>query len=253
MHEASLHEDNSFITLTYDRDHLPQGGTLIKKHYQDFMKRTRKRHTGRNIKYFHCGEYGDENRRPHYHAILFGLAFPDQVFYKTSKDGSLLYQSEELQKLWPFGFSTVGEVTFESAAYVARYAMKKLTFYGEDAYEHIDLDTGEVTRLQHEYTTRSLKPAIGKLWLKEFKDEVYSSDSVTMRGREMKPPKYYDRCLEVQDIDAYTAIKEARKKQALLHGQDSTTRRLRDREIVKLAQISTLTRTLDDSADHGGI
>lgn len=260
MHEASLHAENAFITLTYSPENLPPGGTLQKKDFQDFIKRLRRKYPARCVgvgadgkkifegktKYFHCGEYGERNRRPHYHALLFGLDFPDKVLFKNSADGSAIYTSEILQRLWPAGFCTTGAVTFESAAYVARYVMKKIT--GEPAkahYENIDLETGEIIDRLPEYTTMSLKPAIAKDWYKQFKSDVYPSDQVILRGMPMKPPKFYDRLLELEDPEARAAIRERRMKDAVRREADNTSRRLRDREVVKLAQINQLKRELE--------
>lgn len=246
VHEAQLHEDNAFITLTYSPENVPYGGTLIKKHFQDFMKRVRKKHDGQRLSYFHCGEYGERTRRPHYHALLFGLDFPDKVLFRKSQDGSQIFTSDRLSALWPLGFSTTGAVTFESAAYVARYVMKKIT--GDDAekhYEVIEPETGEVMRLLPEYTTMSLKPAIAKSWFAEFKGDAYPSDFVVLRGQKMKPPKFYDRLLELEDPEALALVKARRIEEALLRQGDSTTARLLVREEVKRAQIQNLKRGIE--------
>ena len=110
VHEASLYEKNCFLTLTYDEDHLPKDGSLHKIHFQRFIRRWRKawKLKPRELRYFHCGEYGDENRRPHYHAIIFGHDFSeDREFLKNSGDGKL-YVSPRLQKLWDYGFHANG-------------------------------------------------------------------------------------------------------------------------------------------------
>jgi hypothetical protein len=125
VHEAYGHEDNAFITLTYAPEHLPHDVSLNISHFQKFMKRLRKAISPKLVRFFHCGEYGELNQRPHYHACLFGYDFPDKVLY-TIRDECRLYRSPMLEKLWPMGFATVGDVTFESAAYVARYITKKL-------------------------------------------------------------------------------------------------------------------------------
>lgn len=245
VHENQLHADSAFITLTYAPEKIPHGGTLIKKDWQDFAKRLRKKAV-RRISYFHCGEYGEQSRRPHYHALLFGFDFADKKPFKKSKDGSDIYTSELLLELWGKGFCTTGAVTFESAAYVARYVMKKIT--GEAAekhYQSIDPETGEVHRLLPEYTTMSLKPAIAKGWYSDFRSDVYPSDFMVLRGQKMKPPKYYDRLLEIEDPEAHAAIKARRTEEALLRQGDSTSSRLRVREQVKLAQISHLKRGLE--------
>ena len=99
--------------------------SLNYKHFQDFMKRLRKSHSG--VRFYMCGEYGEDFSRPHYHALLFNCSFPDRKKHSTGDSGSVIYTSEALSKLWPFGFSSIGDVTFESAAYCSRYIMKKVT------------------------------------------------------------------------------------------------------------------------------
>ena len=131
VHEASLHKENCFITLTYNDEHLPEHGHLIYRDFQLFMKRLRKR-TGVRVRFYMCGEYGENFGRPHFHACLFGYNFPDLVRWKAGK--STLYRSKLLESLWTDGYSSVGEVSFESAAYVARYILKKVT--GDDAEAH---------------------------------------------------------------------------------------------------------------------
>lgn len=127
MHECSLYESNLFLTLTYSDEHLPHRGVLVKRHFQLFMKRLRKHFANRLIRFYHCGEYGSLTQRPHYHAILFNVDFPDRVLHSKNGRGESLYESATLAKLWPYGQATYGEVTFESAAYCARYCVKKVT------------------------------------------------------------------------------------------------------------------------------
>lgn len=260
LHESQLHQDNCFLTLTLDDDHLVDrhwtgrtrkngdpvlGGTLLKKHWQDFMKRLRKKFPGRKLGYFHCGEYGDQERRPHYHAVMFNLDFEDKIFWQT-RNGHPLYISETLSKTWGMGHCSIGAVTFESAAYVARYVCKKITGQMADAhYTVVDHDTGEIFRLLSEYTTMSLKPAIAKTWGEKFLQEVYSTDSVVVRGKEMKPPRIYDRLLETADTARYEILKEDRLSRARERSQDSTPERLKVREEVKISQMQTLKREIE--------
>ncbi len=244
VHEASLYESNCFLTLTYSDQFLPRGGTLVKKHFQDFMKRLRRRFPEATIRYFHCGEYGERLRRPHYHACLFNFDFVDRTFLKDS-NGSRLYTSRVLDDVWGLGFCTIGDVTFESAAYVARYIMKKVT--GDRAAEHyssVDQFTGELSFLLPEYTTMSRRPGIAREWYEQFSEEVHENDSVVIRGREMKPPRFYDSIFEIDDPVEYERLKEERRK-SISVGENSPER-LAVREQVKLAQISTLNRSLDD-------
>ena len=134
MHEAQMHEKNCFITLTYDDAHLPGDRSLHYRDFQLFIKRLRKRYPGRRIRYYMAGEYGENFGRPHWHACLFGIDFDDKSLWKRTSANSLLYRSADLELLWPFGYSSIGDVTFESAAYVARYIMKKVT--GKNADQH---------------------------------------------------------------------------------------------------------------------
>ena len=142
-HEAQMHEKNCFITLTFSDEHLPEDRSVDVRHFQLFMKRLRKRY-GDGIRFFHCGEYGDHFGRPHYHACIFNHDFEDKKIWKQSGSGEIIYRSASLEELWPYGYSSVGEVTFESAAYVARYITKKVT--GDPAqehYEYIDPKSGK--------------------------------------------------------------------------------------------------------------
>lgn len=123
VHEASMHDLNCFLTLTYANEHLPQDFSLDITAYQQFLKRLRS-HVGSPIKFFGCGEYGDQDDRPHYHFLIFGWR-PSDLKLHTEKNGIKTYTSEKLGKLWPYGFNTVGELTYKTAAYCARYILKK--------------------------------------------------------------------------------------------------------------------------------
>jgi len=85
MHEAKCYDENCFVTLTYDNDHLPPDGSLNHKHFQDFMKRLRKHYSGRTIRYYMCGEYGENMGRPHYHAVFFNLRFATNSTSKAAE------------------------------------------------------------------------------------------------------------------------------------------------------------------------
>lgn len=236
VHEASLYDQNCFITLTYDDEHLPSSGSLDVRHFQLFMKRLRKRF-GSGIRFFHCGEYGEQLRRPHYHACLFNFDFPDKKLWKIS-EGNRLYTSAilhsgEVSDLWPFGYCIIGDVTFQSAAYVARYIMKKIT--GENQDEHYQ-------GIKPEYITMSRRPGIGKGWFDKYKGDVFPGDYVVMNGKKVFVPKFYDGLLEHDNKNLHTELKGNRLKNALKHSDNNTLRRLRDREQVKNAQTRTLFR-----------
>lgn len=188
-----------------------------------------------------CGEYGDNLARPHYHAILFGYDFNDKKPWDNN-----LSTSQELETTWQKGFCTTGQMTFESAAYCARYALKKI--YGDKAYEHyqtVDLITGQIYQLQTEYAEQSRNPGIGKSWYDQYKNDLFPRDECIINGRIMKPPKYYTTIYQKEEPQQYEQIQQARKRFFGQHKQDTTWQRLIDREQVKNAQIQNLNRKLE--------
>lgn len=241
MHEAQMHERKAYLTLTYDDQHLPPGASLRHRDYQLFMKRLRKG-TGLQIRYYMAGEYGEHTQRPHYHAALFGIDFPDRKIHKKNHRGDMLYTSKELEKYWPLGFNTIGEVTFESAAYIARYIMKKVN--GDPAekhYETIDEHTGEIIQRIPEYNRMSLKPGIGATWLQKFYTDVYPEGKVLVRGHLTKPPRYYDNKAHAWDMED---IQYTRHLEAQRTAHDNTPARLATKEVVAKARVSLLKRKL---------
>lgn len=249
LHESQLWPDNIFVTLTYDEQNLPNNNSLVKSHHQDFIKRLRKKYcpqidpiTGKTyykkIRYYHCGEYGEETHRPHYHTLIFNHDFEDKQLY-SERQGQRLYVSEALEKLWGKGFCTIGEVTFESAAYVARYIMKKIN--GEDQADHylaLEPITGEIHPIIPEYTTMSRRPGIGAGWYKKYKTDVYPHDYVVVNGKKMKPPRYYDSLLESDNKGEFDKLKSDRRKAALLDAENQTYERLIVREKVSKARMN---------------
>ena len=245
MHEAEMHDQNCFITLTFDQANLEKRSnplSLDVSEYQRFMKRLRKRF-GKNIRFFHCGEYGDKNKRPHYHAIIFGLDFKDKKLW-TNRDGNKLYTSEALQELWPYGFSTIGDVTFQSAAYVARYIMKKWKGDGaEDHYTRWCPLTGEGTTVLPEYCTMSRMPGIGKTWLEKYKSDVYPHDYVVINNHKVKPPRYYDSLLSEEEL-ADLKKKRAEDAPEVIDEYNEAMDRLWVSEEIKIKRLELLIRNL---------
>ena len=250
VHESKSHVVNCVVTLTYDNEHLPKDGNLCYADFQRFMKRLRK-WSPVPIRYFVCGEYGELNKRPHFHAALFGFDFLDKKLCLTSEAGSSQYSSQVLDKLWPLsrpGRSTVGEADFNSFAYIARYAMQKLN--GAIAHvrgtDRVDLRTGEILPLVPEFIHMSLKPGIGRMWVDRFGDsDVFPFDRVVMNGHESKPPRYYDKVLKAKDPERFKQIQFDREDRALLHPEESTARRLEARETVTLARLRKFRREFE--------
>jgi len=231
MHEASLHDENSFITLTYDEDNLPELGSLDKRAFPLFMKRLRKRFSNAKIRYYHCGEYGDSFGRPHYHSLLFGFDFPDKQVDFVRKSLPV-WRSDVLESLWPFGRSEIGSVTFESAAYVARYVTKKITGDAAIGWYSAEEENGNMVTIQPEYSTMSRRPGIGMDWYKQFGKEVYASDSVIVNRKEMKPPRFYDNQFEIDNPSGMAKIKRARID-ALDQNEQRSSRLLIRREVAQ--------------------
>lgn len=266
IHEASLYVDNCFITLTYDDLHLPDDRGLSIKHWKNFMKYLRKefpREKGNGIRFYMCGEYGEETQRPHYHACLFNFDFPDKVHWKNSNDGKhKLYVSPILQRLWPFGYSLIGEVEFESAAYVARYCMKKTTGKNLDKavqkidpftkmecclkpYERFDPLSGEVWEVKPEFTNMSRASGIGKGWYQKFYTDVFPHDFLEIKGKKIPVPKYYTGIYEVTHPDEYPRIKAKRKKTAEKLNEVNPQERLYTQEACLKAKLKLLKRSVE--------
>lgn len=243
MHEASLHESNWFLTLTYSPEHLPPDLSLRKRDFQLFCKRVRKRIGP--FRFFHCGEYGERSGRPHYHACVFGIDFPDKVYFKG--DGpNRLYRSDVLDSLWKLGFVVIGSLTFESAAYVARYILKKVTGdAAEQHYSRVHVDTGEVYSISPEYVTMSRRPGIGREWFQRYGDEVFPADEVISRGFAVRPPRYYDSLLEDAEPSVFDLVKRKRISDLREHAEDLTPERLRVREKCAKARVSRFKRPVD--------
>lgn len=226
MHEAQLHPVNYFATLTYDQDHLPPGGSLRPRDFVLFMKRLRKA-TPHMIRFFQCGEYGERLERPHHHALLFNCPLPDA---RPQYLDSPLMHSRHLEALWGNGHVVLGNVTFNAAAYVARYALKKVT--GPPAEAHY---RGRLP----EYLTMSRRPGIGSTWLQRFKPDVYPHDQVILRGGvRTRPPRYYDNQLPKRELAAL----KLKRIVAARDDPESTGRRLIIREAVTTANVNLYRR-----------
>lgn len=245
MHEAAMHDKNCFITLTYNNENLPKHGMLEYRDFQLFMKRLRKQ--AKNVRFYMCGEYGDKDGRPHFHALLFNWDFPDRVLWKKTGAGERLYRSAILEDLWRYGYSSVGDVTMKSAGYVARYVMKKVN--GDAAKHHYyagyDEDTGECLWAPAEFNRMSLKPGIGQAWFDKFYQDIYPEGKVVLEGgKKVKPPRFYDLKYKALDPDKFEEVQQNRILKALEHRFDNTPERLAVKEEVLKARVKNLVRSI---------
>lgn len=251
-----MHEENSFITLTYNDQHIPDGFDLDYTDFQKFMKRLRKKFHPKKVRFFACGEYGETFTRPHFHACLFGISFNDRLYFKTTKAGAKIYTSKTLDRLWtdssgnPIGYATVGNVDFESAAYVARYTFKKeLGRDGKSHYQFIDPETGEVHDRQPEFVRMSLggrggQGGIGTPFYEKYKADIFPRDICVIQGKEMKPPKFYYKKLKESGDLCFDEIQYNRELKSRRYAEDSTPERLEVREKVLTAKSSLYGRVI---------
>lgn len=261
MHEADMHDMNSFLTLTYDEAHLPEDRSLDKTAFPKFMKRYRKYLGSRKIKSFYCGEYGEETGRPHYHAIIFGHEFGD-IEHVEDTNGNNYYFSPALARLWPFGHHVIGSVTFDSCMYVAKYCIKSVNGdVRKERYTFVDEDTGEIFEVLPEFGHQS--NGIGKEWFERFRTDVWSGKDddfvVTSNGVPSKPPRYYFKKLQewedsqpflvnsrgVVYRNAYSRDIKGRRNTAMRDAaDDNTPARLAAKEAVALAEHNLKRREL---------
>lgn len=232
VHEAKCHDENSFVTLTYAPENLPQGGTLVKDHMQNFMKRLRHHIYPEKVRFYGCGEYGRELDRPHYHILLFGYGFTDKLLHSngTSPDKGV-YTSALLSELWPYGFSTCGSFSPASARYVANYSVKKIL--GPKSESHYK---GKLP----EFALMSRKPGLGYGYLERFPSDMYPKDFFTINGQKYKVPRYYDKVMEKRAPQYMAQIKQKRIEQA----------RENDEGIVRRAYVENVKKTISDRLER---
>lgn len=245
MHEKRLHQRSAFLTLTYSDDNLPPGYQLDKSHLTNFFKRLRHEYekdaNGYTVRYFACGEYGSKTSRPHYHVLLLNQDLPDQKLIKRGTKYNY-YGSARLSELWPYGAHTIGDVSFESAAYTARYCMKK----NQNGKTITDGRTPE-------YIVMSRNPGLGTGYFDKFKDEILSHDSIIVNGFPNALPRFYDDRLAgltgmSEQIGLYTKIElikiKRRRKLTFAARSDNSLRRLRIKEVVMLSKLKQKGETL---------
>ena len=244
QHESLFHDHNSFLTLTYDDAHLPHDYGLDKEHVQLFTKRLRRRIEPTLIRFFACGEYGEQKGRPHYHAIIFGWSPPDGVFLFNSRHGNAIYTSAMLQDTWGMGVCSFGKVTPQSCGYTARYAMKKVRGaddYAADYYHRCSPVDGRMYNVQPEFALMSNRPGIGANFADTYKSDYYPSGFVTVDGKKQAAPRYYlNRLTEEEQHE----VKRLRARGSTQPRSERTMERKIAREGVRNARIQPLKREL---------
>lgn len=241
MLEAKEYKHNYFITLTYSPEKVPINEklgnlTLKPKDLQDFLKRLRKYYeqhfNHQSIRFYACGEYGSTTQRPHYHILGFNLPIFDIIPLKRTKTNDQLYYSPTVEKIWGKGNVWIGEVNWNTCAYVARYIMKKQK--GPEAKQYYE-ENGEVP----EFVRMSRRAGIGQKYFEDNYKQIYNCDEILIQKRNkkgkievqsVKPARYYDKLYDQLEPENMLLIKEARQKQAIenekLRQQRSTKTRL---------------------------
>jgi hypothetical protein len=245
MHEARMHRSNYFVTLTYDNANLPDLGFLVKRDMVLFMKRLRN-FKGAGVRFYGCGEYGELNKRPHYHILLFNVEFEDRKFHSLGKrKGEFYYSSPVLTDIWSKGAVLLGDVTFDSACYVAGYIHKKVTGKAaDDHYSVYDAD-GRIHVRPPEFTNMSRNPGIGTGWYRANRDTTYAHDSVVVNRKLVRPPRFYDTLFADEFVGPTRAfdktplerIKRRRRVLAAILKADNSSRRRRVKEICLLMKL----------------
>lgn len=203
-----------------------------------------------------AGEYGSaqNTRRPHYHALIFGLWPDDAEVLRTTKQGHKVYRSEQIEKLWGKGMTEFGSLTYQSAAYTSRYIMKKINGKRKDEidpttglkhYETVDPITGDIHELTPEFNNMSRRPGIGKEWWENYKSDIYPSDTLHLpNGQAVTPPRYYDILLGSAAPGFLEDLRENRKVKAKKWKKHQTPQRLKAAETIKKQSLNQLKRDL---------
>lgn len=180
--ESYSHDFSSFVTLTYNDDHLRYNdnslyATLQPKDLQNFIKRIRKAYGETRLRFYAVGEYGDKSFRPHYHLALFG--YPSCVRGETRKDRladgrSCCQPCDLLHSKWGFGGIDNARIESGSASYIAGYVTKKLTKASDPRLEG-----------RHpEFSRMSRRPGIGALDIDKIAETIfyYGESALTDSG-----------------------------------------------------------------------
>lgn len=242
MLEARMHEHNTFVTCTYDDEHLPKDLDVSLVESQLFVARLRKA-VGSPLTFMSLGEYGDRTARPHYHYTVFGLKAENLALF-SAKRGNCLYRSASLEAVWGRGNVLVAEATPQTMAYVAGHQLKDLVNVRErqrTGYELVDVNTGELRKRRVPFRTQSNRPAIGKRWFDEFWRDVFVAQdgTVILNGERRAAPRYFWRLLEKQQPELFAKLWAERVlfAESEQFRKEQTPQRLAARALVRSAKI----------------
>lgn len=239
--ESKLYKNNSFITLTYNDEQLPKNQSVNVRDLQLFFKRLRKKLRETKIRYFACGEYGSKTLRPHYHIGLYNYKPKDNKIFKFNKRKDIIYTSNEIEKIWGKGFATVGELTLESAAYIARYTQKKI-------YEKHDEILEKLGR-KKEFILTSRKPGIGLHVVTDVEkfEKIKKNFGIFIKQKNKIVLKNIPRIIrekwkEIDALEYYNAAEKNRLKKQKEWQEKMKKISMSEEEYIKMKNEQTLTR-----------
>lgn len=222
-----------FLTLTWNQEYVPgmvrktgeiiRGAVhqwttgdapevvqiLLQEDMVRFNKRLRKKQEtsdkwGLDLRYFYCGEYGENTGRPHHHGIYYGLEIPD---LKKKRGDNPYFESEEINKIWGMGNVIIAEASPETMAYVAGYVTKKT--YGNDSKRYRELG------LTPPYCCMSRNPGLGYDYYTSHKEQMYADDGLYFNGKKRPIPRYFDKKYESERPKELWETKRKRQESAI--------------------------------------
>ena len=259
--EASLYDNNLFVTLSYDEEHLPDHESVNIRDGQLFMKKLRKKFPGFKIRFLYKAEYGENTARAHYHYALFNTPkLTDMEYNRSNDNGDKLYTSKTIEDIWGNGFVLIGELNRTTAGYIARYIVKsdQKTKSKRDDFEIIDPDGVVHHRNRKPFLNMSRRPGIGRAWLEKNFSDVFPRDEYFVQAKAIKPtkfnphplranasvimhkpPAYYFRCLEQMKPEMHAELKLQREDETLKpkNKWNRTKKRLTVRETCLKAKL----------------
>lgn len=267
-HEFQVREVGAFITLTISDEEAgnfandkkaqnsycrkckngdryyryPINFSLNKKFILDWLKKFRDylyRQYNVSIRYFGCGEYGEQDERPHYHILIFGYNFPDKMRYSISSKGVPIFVSQELSEQWKYGICTIQEINHRACMYTAKYCTKKMhftedidiieTYYGREP-EFLFMSKGNCQSNRCPYIDDIIKNCkgikslrelynpycdfcnktrggLGYDWLKRYWQDMIKIGYILIDGIKYQIPDYYMKIIKLTDEKIYDKLK----------------------------------------------
>lgn len=240
-HELKFHDESCFLTLTLDDEHFPTSQDDFVAKYVLGLKRIR-RHSPR-IRTFGCLELGTHTRRPHGHLLVFGRDFSRDEPVSRGPNGDLVYRSNELDALWGLGHASVGELTRESAGYVARYVVAERSDRAGPVLEAVPHPVSGEPVFLRPAAPWARSQGLGRAWFEQYGRQAIEQGAIVERGGVRRPiPKFYSK-LAKQAFPTVGADAECiAQLRALEQAWNRTPERLAVRAEVKRAQLRTLKR-----------